>query len=126
MIIAGPFISITRCMSLQSVNTTSSLPIVQFVQPFRKFEEPVTLPIPHIIPLNISNNNLERPSLIDPKIIRNTIEEPNGTQTIIEAARLIVIRRKKMKKHKLKKLRKRMYYQYAKVCRHLFISQTQL
>lgn len=32
-----------------------------------------------------------------------------------EAARLIVIRRKKMKKHKLKKLRKRMKYEWAKV-----------
>lgn len=33
----------------------------------------------------------------------------------IQAARLIVIRRKKMKKHKLKKLRKRMKYVWAKV-----------
>jgi len=33
----------------------------------------------------------------------------------IQAARLIVIRRKKMKKHKLRKLRKRMKYVWAKV-----------
>lgn len=31
------------------------------------------------------------------------------------AARLIIIRRKKMKKHKLRKLRKRMYYVWAKI-----------
>lgn len=32
-----------------------------------------------------------------------------------QAVRLIVIRRKKMKKHKLKKLRKRMKFEWAKV-----------
>ncbi|XP_065156057.1 uncharacterized protein [Atheta coriaria] len=42
-----------------------------------------------------------------PTTIENTIEK--------QAARLIVIRRKKMKKHKLKKLRKRMKYEWAKV-----------
>lgn len=45
------------------------------------------------------------------------IDEPinSSTDNTIQAARLIVIRRKKMKKHKLKKLRKRMKFEWAKV-----------
>lgn len=45
----------------------------------------------------------------------NEISEPDRNNHNIEAARLIVIRRKKMKKHKLKKLRKKMKYEWAKV-----------
>ncbi|XP_055845960.1 uncharacterized protein LOC129911949 [Episyrphus balteatus] len=40
---------------------------------------------------------------------------PENTQNEIQAARLIVIRRRKMKKHKLKKLRKKMKFEWAKV-----------
>lgn len=46
------------------------------------------------------------------------IEMPNNSKvddTGIQAARLIVIRRKKMKKHKLRKLRKKMKFEWAKV-----------
>lgn len=45
------------------------------------------------------------------------IEEPvdNSIDNTIQAAKLIVIRRKKMKKHKLRKLRKRMKFEWAKV-----------
>ncbi|XP_055370857.1 uncharacterized protein LOC129605246 [Condylostylus longicornis] len=46
-----------------------------------------------------------------------TIEMPpqNKVEDVIQAARLIVIRRRKMKKHKLKKLRKKMKFEWAKV-----------
>lgn len=70
-----------------------------------------TIPIKKIIdkpnpdiPLRIPRPTVSLP-LIDP------IEDVNE----IQAARLIVIRRKKMKKHKLRKLRKRMKYVWAKV-----------
>jgi len=58
------------------------------------------------------------PPLTDPpsggtnEIIAPTTEH---AETPKEAVRMIVIRRKKMKKHKLKKLRKRMKFVYAKV-----------
>lgn len=58
-----------------------------------------------IIPLRIPRPTISLP-LIDPSV-------DNGNE--IQAARLIVIRRKKMKKHKLRKLRKRMKYVWAKV-----------
>ncbi|XP_043236730.1 formin-like protein 18 isoform X1 [Amphibalanus amphitrite] len=40
---------------------------------------------------------------------------PSGDRGRRQAARLVVIRRRKMRKHKLKKLRKRMRYVWAKV-----------
>jgi len=56
------------------------------------------------IPLRIPRPTVSLP-LVDPVFDINEIQ----------AARLIVIRRKKMKKHKLRKLRKRMKYVWAKV-----------
>ncbi|XP_044736534.1 uncharacterized protein LOC123298558 [Chrysoperla carnea] len=50
--------------------------------------------------------------IIIPKIIETP---PSIKINKIEAARLIVIRRRKMKKHKLRKLRKRMKFEWAKV-----------
>lgn len=57
------------------------------------------------IPIRIPRPTTSLP-LVDPSVDNN--DE-------IQAARLIVIRRKKMKKHKLRKLRKRMKYVWAKV-----------
>lgn len=56
------------------------------------------------------------PSIIEP--LQNLhIEAPSTSDSDItkHAERLIVIRRKKMKKHKLRKLRKRMKFEWAKV-----------
>lgn len=71
-----------------------------------------TIPIKKIVdkpnpclPLRIPRPTISLP-LVDPSA--ENINE-------IQAARLIVIRRKKMKKHKLRKLRKRMKYVWAKV-----------
>lgn len=56
------------------------------------------------------------PPAIEPPVNANVVEAPSGFQEISkEAARLIVIRRKKMRKHKLRKLRKRMRFEWAKV-----------
>ncbi|VVC26511.1 Domain of unknown function DUF1713 [Cinara cedri] len=57
------------------------------------------------LPIRIPRPTISFP-LVDP-LVNNDNE--------IQAARLIVIRRNKMKKHKLKKLRKRMKYVWAKV-----------
>lgn len=51
-------------------------------------------------------------------------ELPTGNNAVgeegIQAAVLIGIRRRKMKKHKLKKLRKKMKFEWAKVCTIFF------
>lgn len=62
-------------------------------------------PNPCRLPLRIPRPTISLP-LADP-LVNNDNE--------IQAARLIVIRRKKMKKHKLRKLRKRMKFVWAKV-----------
>lgn len=69
-----------------------------------------------------ANLNVELPNglkyilpLIDP-VANEEIEAPAVDDSIEkEAVTMIVIRRKKMKKHKLKKLRKRMKFEWAKV-----------
>ncbi|XP_057652315.1 uncharacterized protein LOC130891521 [Diorhabda carinulata] len=72
------------------------------------------------LPQNI-NSNVELPNCIKailPKIEpikRDIIEAPALDDTVKkEAVKMIVIRRKKMKKHKLRKLRKRMKFEWAK------------
>lgn len=47
---------------------------------------------------------------------KDEIGLPSLTHEEIQAARLIVIRRKKMKKHQRRKLWKRMRYRWARVC----------
>lgn len=98
------------------------LPLVNISIPFIK-RNPIIVPLK--LPLNYNSNQLiiETPGLkkigyeyIDP-IGRNLeIEAPSTTisDTPKYAARLIVIRRKKMKKHKLRKLRKRMKFEWGK------------
>lgn len=82
-------------------------------------QEQIKLPVNHIKPITLPNGMLTILPLTEPEhesIISKIIEDPvsvnNDTK---QAARLIVIRRKKMKKHKLRKLRKRMKYEWAKV-----------
>lgn len=79
-----------------------------------------------ILDLPLTNKVIESPSshqiskIIDelPKIDRS-IDLPTINNGVSDqgkqAARLIVIRRRKMKKHKLKKLRKKMKFEWAKV-----------
>ncbi|NP_001156199.1 uncharacterized protein LOC100164847 [Acyrthosiphon pisum] len=80
-----------------------------------------TLPISIKLPTTISKKITDEPNPCIPlRIPRPTISLPLADPLVdndneIQAARLIVIRRKKMKKHKLRKLRKRMKYVWAKV-----------
>lgn len=77
-----------------------------------------------IIDLPLIHKVIENPQTIQNEIddiisritdLRLPAPTKNLDESGIQAARLIVIRRKKMKKHKLKKLRKRMKYAWAKV-----------
>ncbi|XP_017781756.1 PREDICTED: uncharacterized protein LOC108566407 [Nicrophorus vespilloides] len=72
-------------------------------------------PINGIKPIKLPNDLFWVPLSKEDKISNVTIEAPSLNIQEKLAARLIVIRRKKMKKHKLKKLRKRMKYEYAKI-----------
>lgn len=72
----------------------------------------------NIQPIKLPNNLIWLP-INEPEKISKVIEIPPPTKDETkQAARLIVIRRKKMKKHKLKKLRKKMKYVWAKVCNY--------
>jgi len=78
------------------------------------------LPVSINLPTIPSKKIIDSPSPCVPlRIPRPTISlplvDPVADVNEIQAARLIVIRRKKMKKHKLRKLRKRMKYVWAKV-----------
>lgn len=80
-----------------------------------------TSPISITLPTVVKKKIIDKPNPCIPlRIPRPTVSLPlvdpladNANE--IQAARLIVIRRKKMKKHKLRKLRKRMKYVWAKV-----------
>ncbi|XP_050304500.1 uncharacterized protein LOC126742020 [Anthonomus grandis grandis] len=108
--------TITRCFSTQ-IQT----PRVTFVPPLNpwiyqrndKIKTPISSTI--ISRIDLPNGLSWVPPLIEPldkhEIIAPTTET---AETPKEAVRMIVIRRKKMKKHKLKKLRKRMKFENAK------------
>lgn len=57
---------------------------------------------------------------INPITLPTTQRKEDESDAGIQAARLIVIRKRKMKKHKLKKLRKKMKFEWAKVRIFLF------
>ncbi|CAO1439423.1 unnamed protein product [Diamesa tonsa] len=61
------------------------------------------------------NKIIEEISNIDNKIDLPSVIDSSNDDVGKQAARLIVIRRRKMKKHKLKKLRKKMKFEWAKV-----------
>lgn len=95
------------------------------IQPIQ-IETPTTLNITlkEIFDIPIINNWVDNPLTPsgiqeDPlKPFVSEISDPRSKTTDsdgIQAARLIIIRRKKMKKHKLKKLRKKMKFEWAKV-----------
>lgn len=108
-----------RLMHTQSgsagLNHLSSIPIYAVVQPQLN-----RLPLGDFLP--------KRPQIGDPTKSKwldeigdivnetNEIRAPTDSKTDkMEAARMIVIRRRKMKKHKLKKLRRKMKFEWAKV-----------
>lgn len=98
-------------------NTSSFLPLVILSQHTNHWiyqrNENIGLPLKHPTILDQLSNSLK---WVPP--VQETSKEAPTTQnsdTVKQAARLIIIRRKKMKKHKLKKLRLRMKYEWAKV-----------
>lgn len=77
----------------------------------------IKFPIIHEDKIKLPNSIRWIQPLIEQPLHEITIEAPSKENSNMskEAARLIIIRRKKMKKHKLKKLRKRMKFEWAKV-----------
>jgi len=76
----------------------------------------ITVPQSHVSqPLESPGTSLTDFWIEDPLKRPVVIDKSPPSNVKKEAARLIVIRRKKMNKHKLRKLRKRMKYVYAKV-----------
>lgn len=74
----------------------------------------IEIPVAKILPLQ--EPAIRVPIQYDFPIAEKTIDLPAiGEIFEKQAVRLIVIRRKKMKKHKRKKLRKKMAYEWAKV-----------
>jgi len=97
-------------LSLAAFNITS-IQTPSYIDPTRT-KIPTPLPVPCVIQLPQSKSNI---TYEDQTTVKN-IEEPNPLANLEkQAARLIVIRRKKMKKHKLRKLRKRMKFEWAKI-----------
>ncbi|XP_055914766.1 uncharacterized protein LOC129947989 [Eupeodes corollae] len=99
--------------------TISQIPAVECVLKFSL--TPFKNKIINDLPLNNVIIENPRDSLLNE--IRDIIKNENikhmpgqdNNLNAIQAARLIVIRRRKMKKHKLKKLRKKMNFEWAKV-----------
>lgn len=75
----------------------------------------------HYINNDLPWGQVIQPGLQEPVARKQIIEEPSaisvpdGSVYKKEAVRMIVIRRRKMKKHKLKKLRRKMKFEWAKV-----------
>jgi aurora kinase A-interacting protein len=130
----------SRCLSNYSRTTATQQSVFAASLPQfdRKETESLFKSHTNTIPLSIRNRNKEiRDFPIHNKIIENPrisilheindilnnthiIEMPTSTsndvgENGIQAARLIVIRKRKMRKHKLKKLRKKMKFEWAKV-----------
>lgn len=80
------------------------------------FYKPYTLNLP-VSPPVYQRPEISEPfqsiSIVTPNVVNELFNEK--PVPVIQAARLIVIRRRKMKKHKLKKLRKKMKFEWAKV-----------
>ncbi|XP_054268279.1 uncharacterized protein LOC128990074 [Macrosteles quadrilineatus] len=73
-------------------------------------------PPPPSVPWNIQLPQIQNRISYEEQTPNKTVEDPSRPGVLEkQAARLIVIRRRKMRKHKLKKLRKKMKFEWAKV-----------
>ncbi|KAK9722449.1 Mitochondrial mRNA-processing protein COX24, C-terminal [Popillia japonica] len=106
--------NVLRTSTQTDIKPASKLWITPFIQ---HQQNSINLRLP-----NVNQHSVTLPSgmLWNPHIhekVDKIIEEPvdNSIDNTIQAAKLIVIRRKKMKKHKLRKLRKRMKFEWAKL-----------
>lgn len=108
-----------------NLNGSKTLHLITIKSPEFKFPVLNRIPLRKIEELPLEPNKIienPRDSLLNEinDIIRkqqiNEIIIPTNSQKIEkQAARLVVIRKRKMKKHKLKKLRKKMKFEWAKV-----------
>lgn len=89
-----------------SISTPSRLPTHELP---KEITELNLWRIPQLFPTSIIPADLYDPLFI------TEIENPETPKIEKQAARMIVIRRRKMKKHKLKKLRKRRKFEYRRV-----------
>lgn len=88
----------------------NSIKIPPYIEP-SKARIPPPMPISKIIELPQIQSNVS----YEDQLPTQSIEEPSpASSQEKQAARLIVIRRKKMKKHKLRKLRKKMKFVWGK------------
>ncbi|EFA10137.1 uncharacterized protein LOC655078 [Tribolium castaneum] len=113
-----------HCLTFARNLTSNNAPVVTSLVPqvsltnnpwiWQKNDKVEAPKIKNIVHIDLPNGLRYVPPLEDPSSDKE-IELPtiNGDVTK-EAARLIVIRRRKMKRHKLKKLRKRMKFEWAK------------
>ncbi|XP_044272265.1 uncharacterized protein LOC123016097 [Tribolium madens] len=113
-----------HCLTFARNITSNNVPVITSLIPqvsltnnpwiWQKNDKVETPKIKNIIHIDLPNGLKYVPPLEDPSLSKG-IELPtiNGGITK-EAARLIAIRRRKMKRHKLKKLRKRMKFEWAK------------
>lgn len=107
--------------STTHANNVQSLVLPQIAVAQNKWiyreNDQIRLPlISNIVNVELPNGQIWVPPISEPTE-QDIIEAPssNSSDTVIEAARLITIRKKKMKKHKLRKLRKRLKFERAKV-----------
>nr|XP_023011494.1 uncharacterized protein LOC111501810 [Leptinotarsa decemlineata] len=114
-------VSFTNCRTLQSQKVSNILPVFTQItnapNPWiYQQNDHVKLPLSRIHKIELPNNLKWVPPLIDPVSNEVSIEPPVSTvsSTPLSAIGITVIRRKKMKKHKLRKLRKRMKFEWAK------------
>ncbi|KAJ4440246.1 hypothetical protein ANN_08385 [Periplaneta americana] len=102
------------CGKLNSITLRQQDDVVKLSSQFYRPQNKIELPV-------VSNSDILKAPPVNPNQESNYepthyIEAPTLNYVIEkQAARLIVIRRRKMKKHKLRKLRIRMKYEWAKV-----------
>uniref|UniRef100_A0A1B6L6M7 Ribosomal protein mS38 C-terminal domain-containing protein n=1 Tax=Graphocephala atropunctata TaxID=36148 RepID=A0A1B6L6M7_9HEMI len=110
-------------LRLSSPNTYQNLPLSLAALNINDVRTPPILdpakariPPPQPLPQNIELPQIKGNVTYEDQIPTVSMEEPSSVNVPEkQAARLIVIRKKKMKKHKLRKLRKKMKFEWAKV-----------
>lgn len=118
-----PSLSIDVPLSLASLNINSIKTPPHMEPNSGRTPPPLPLPVCEII----EPPNLQRIIRYEDHLPTKAVDEPSNEQVSEkQAARLIVIRRKKMKKHKLKKLRKKMKFERAKIRQNREIKKEKL
>ncbi|XP_044754879.1 uncharacterized protein LOC123313865 [Coccinella septempunctata] len=119
----GPSFNFFRLLTCESGSVSAIPPIIKFTPQLSKIEnnwiyqrnEDIRTPFNYGHKIEIPRNFI-LPLVEDPSENKLVIEPPSEkNDNSIEAARLIVIRRQKMKNHKLKKLRKKLKFVRAKI-----------